>query len=122
MGTALTFVLGAGLLALPSFLNAAGGTFFGGTFRDTASLAYTTSSDTQAFNSLLNALFTIISLIGLIAFIRGWFVLRNAADGRSHQTIASGFWYLVGGIMAWHMVSVIDAIQQTLGISVLTIN
>ncbi len=125
MGTAMTFVLAAALLALPAFMAAATGTLLNGETRSGATLAYNTgsgSADTGAFNALIGALFTIISLVGLIAFIRGWFVLRGAADGNTQQTIASGIWHLVGGVMAWHILTVIDVFQQTLGVSVLTIN
>jgi len=123
-GTALTFVLAAVLLALPSFLGGASETLLGTNTVTGRVLTWGSadSSGAHTFQALLEALFAIVAMLGLIAFVRGWFVLRAAADGAPHQTMGSACWHIVGGICAWHMPTVIAAVQQTAGLTVLQVN
>ena len=85
-----------------------------------AVLGYGTPS--ASIDQLLAAVFTIVSLTGLVAFIRGVFVLRACSDGKPSATAGAAAMHLVGGTAAWHIIAVIDAVQTTLGIQVLTID
>ena len=67
------------------------------------------------------AVFTLVSLTGLFAFIRGAFTLRAAADGKPGASGPKAFAHMAGGIAAWHIVAVIEAVQTSLGIAVLNI-
>ena len=67
------------------------------------------------------AVFTLVSLVGLFAFIRGAFTLRAAADGKPGASGPKAFAHMAGGIAAWHIVAVIEAVQTSLGIAVLNI-
>ena len=60
--------------------------------------------------------------MGLFAFMRGAFVLRAAADGRPEASGARAFAHMAGGVAAWHLPAVIDALQTSLGITVLRIH
>ena len=60
-------------------------------------------------------------LVGLFAFIRGAFTLRAAADGKPSASGPKAFAHMAGGIAAWHIVAVIEAVQTSLGIAVLNI-
>ena len=59
--------------------------------------------------------------LGLFAFIRGAFTLRAAADGKPGAGGPKAFAHMAGGIAAWHIVAVIEAVQTSLGIAVLNI-
>ncbi len=74
------------------------------------------------FDALLDAVFTLVQLIGLIAFIRGLFVLRAAADQNPGAGAGSAFAHMLGGLAAWHITAVIAAVQNTLGITVLQVS
>ncbi|MDE0342657.1 MAG: hypothetical protein OXK82_05710 [Deltaproteobacteria bacterium] len=65
---------------------------------------------------VIRAIFDVVSLIGLFAFVRGIFVLRAASDGKPSATAGSAAMQMLGGAACWHIVTIIDALQTTLGI------
>ena len=121
LGTLATFMAGVILLQLPSWMNAVTITFFG--TAETPGRAVLGYGD-QANNidQLLAAVFTIVALTGLVAFIKGIFVLRACSDGKPSATAGQAAMHIVGGAAAWHIVAVIDAVQTTLGIQILDIS
>ena len=84
-----------------------------------ASLGY--GARGAGYDALLAAVFTLVSLTGLFAFIRGAFTLRAAADGKPGASGPKAFAHMAGGIAAWHITTVIAAVQANLGISVLNV-
>ena len=119
-GTALSFLICIVMAALPSWLSAAGESLFGSGARPAAaSLGY--GARGADYDALLAAVFTVVSLVGLFAFIRGAFTLRAAADGKPVASGPKAFAHMAGGIAAWHIVAVIDAVQTSRGIAVLDI-
>lgn len=121
LGTLTTFLAGIVLLQLPSWLGATVTTIFGtNDLHRSASLGYATAEDSP-FDGLLAAVFAIVSVVGLIAFVRGIFVLRACSDGKPSASAGSAAMHMIGGAGAWHIVAIIDALQTTLGIRVLDI-
>ena len=119
-GTALCFLICIVMAALPSWLAAASESLFGTAAPPgTASLGY--GGRGAGYDALLAAVFAIVGLVGLSAFIRGAFVLRAAADARPGANAPRAFAHMAGGIAAWHLPAVIDALQTSLGIAVLDI-
>ena len=119
-GTALSFLICIVLAALPSWIGAASESLFGtGAPAGTASLGY--GGQGAGYDALLAAVFAIVALVGLFAFIRGAFVLRAAADARPGATGGRAFAHMAGGVAAWHLPAVIHALQTSLGIEVLSI-
>ena len=119
-GTALSFLICIVLAALPSWLDAASESLFGtANPPGTASLGY--GGRGADYDALLAAVFALVALVGLFAFIRGAFVLRAAADARPGASGARAFAHMAGGMAAWHLGAVIDALQTSLGIQVLSI-
>ena len=98
-GTALSFLICIVLAALPSWIDAATESLFG-TWSPpgTASLGY--GGRGVDYDALLAAVFALIALVGLFAFIRGAFVLRAAADARPSASGARAFAHMAGGIAA----------------------
>ncbi|MDE0201469.1 MAG: hypothetical protein OXK73_03425 [Rhodospirillaceae bacterium] len=121
VGTAATFLAAVILLQLPSWLDAVSTTLLGsGGKRTRAILGY--GEDHANLDELLAAVFTIVALVGLVAFVRGIFVLRACSDGKPSATAGSAAMHIFGGAAAWHMTTVLDALQTTLGIRILDIN
>ena len=119
-GTALSFLICIVMAALPSWLGAASESLFGtATPPGTASLGY--GGRGADYDALLAAVFTLVGLVGLFAFIRGVFVMRAAADGRPEASAPRAFGHMAGGIAAWHLPAAIGALQNSLGIEVLSI-
>lgn len=122
IGTALTFLLAPVLAAFPSVLAAAGTTLFGAAAgRTTAALGYAVAAGAD-YDAMIRAVLAIVQVIGLLAFVRGWFVLRNAADARQGATTGRAFAHLIGGVGAWHIVPLIGAVQTTLGLRILNVS
>ena len=125
-GTALSFLICIVLAALPSWLDATSESLFGtANPPGTASLGYRGTPWSGArgadYDALLAAVFTLVALVGLFAFIRGVFVMRAAADGRPEASAPRAVGHMAGGIAAWHLPAVIGALQTSLGIEVLSI-
>ena len=123
MGTAATLIVGIALITLPSWMDATAHSLFGGTpATSTATLGYGGAGAGVEIDALLEAVFAIVAFVGLFAFVRGLFILRAGADGKPSATLGAAAAHLVGGIAAWHIVALIDAVQTTLGIAVLTVS
>ncbi len=119
-GTALCFLISAVMAAFPSWLAGTGESLFGtGRTAAIASLGY--GGRSADYDALLDAVFAIVAWVGLFAFLRGAFALRAAADGAPGATGARAFLHMLGGVAAWHVTALIDAVQTTLGIRVLSI-
>ena len=119
MGTALCFIGGVVMLSFPAWLDAGSRTLFG----DSAvqSLSYTgAGAGADRYNAMLSAVLAIVQFVGLVGFLKGWFVLKAAADGSGRGTMASGVWHLVGGLLGWHIKPVINAVQETIGVDLLS--
>ena len=116
-GTVLCFVAGTAMFSFPALLTSAELSLFGAG-GGASSLSYG-GADSERYDALLQALFAIVQIIGLVSFLKGWFVLRTAADGHGRATMGSGAWHIVGGLLAWHIVPVLAAVQETTGIELL---
>ena len=117
-GTALSFVIAAVMATFPSWLDAAGGSLFGAP-HPPAAAAIGYGAGAPRHDALLAAVFTVVRLVGLGAFLRGVFVLRAAADHRPGASAGRASAHILGGIGGWHITAVVDALQNSLGIQVL---
>ena len=118
-GTALTFLAAAVLFSLPAWLDGAGDTFFGEA-RHAGVLGYARGG--PDLTPLIEAVFAIVAVVGLAAFIRGVLVLRAAADNVPGASAGAAAMHLAGGVAAWHMPALVGALQTTLGIHILDIS
>ena len=118
-GTALCFLVCLVMVSVPSWLTAGGESLFGEGTAASASLGH---GDRGAdYDALLGAVLTIVGWVGLLAFLRGVFVLRAAADGVAGASAGRAAMHMLGGVCAWHAESLIGAVQTSLGIQVLRI-
>lgn len=73
--------------------------------------------DRMKIEKVIEALMAFIMIVGFIAFIRGWFVLKSFAEGNQSATIAQGLTFLIGGTLAINLGDLINILQRTLGIT-----
>ena len=116
-GTVLCFAIGTVMFSFPSWLESGGLTLFGSGER-VRTLSYG-GADAERYDALLAALFASVQFVGVVAFLKGWFVLRAASDKFGRATMASGIWHIIGGLLAWHIVPVLAAVQRTVGVELL---
>ena len=122
IGTVATFLVAAVFLAFPEVMSAFGKTAFGERAPGAgASLAYA-GGNAADYDLVLWAVFRIVEFVGLFWFLKGWFVLRDAADEKNGATGGKAMAHILGGVCAWHILWVMEAVQNTLGIEVLRIS
>ena len=75
--------------------------------------------NTAQFVTVLTSGIMFFQVMGGIAFLRGWLILKNAAEGSGQATMAQGLTHIIGGIMAMNMFYVLKAFDTTLGTQLL---
>lgn len=121
LGTFGTFVIGGMLLSATTILRAFSGSLFTSPITYTyASLQYTTgmsASEQQAALNVISAVLQFLIIIGMISFVRGMFIMRDVTEGKQGASTMAGITHLVAGALAVNMGPLLNAIQQTLGIT-----
>lgn len=134
-GPLVKIIVGAILIYLPTstdaFMNsifATGATIFssGGTttLQDYqglsgpgASLLGYVSGDvmSQTWQSLANTLVLYIQFIGLLSFVKGWFIMSHATgQGSQPGNFAKGLTHIIGGIIAINFVGMVNLLSNTI--------
>lgn len=72
------------------------------------------------FATVIAAALTFFQLIGILAFVRGLYIVKNAVEGTGQATMAQGFTHIVGGVLAINIYSILEVIDQTFGTNLLT--
>lgn len=120
-GTIMTFIASG---ALFSFANSAG-VFVSSIFGDNQLMTnvqispstINEAADRAKIEKVVEGLMLFIMLVGYIAFVRGWFVLKSFADGNSGATVSQGLTFLLGGTLAINLGELINALSTTVGVS-----
>ncbi len=70
----------------------------------------------QQWIAIANTLVMYIQFLGLLSFVKGWFIIAGTA-GHSAQpgTLSKGVTHIIGGIIALNFVAAIKLIQATIG-------
>ncbi|HBH26366.1 MAG TPA: hypothetical protein DDX54_03075 [Rhodospirillaceae bacterium] len=55
-------------------------------------------------------------LIGLVAFIRGWFIIRDVAEGDQQASFMAGATHIIGGALCVNLGPLLNAVQITTGV------
>lgn len=121
MGTFGTFVIGGMLLSATTILRAFSSSLFTSPVTFTyASLQYTTGMsalETQAAYNVIAAVLQFMIVLGMLSFVRGMFILRDVAEGKQQASTMAGVTHLIGGALAVNLGPMLNAIQETLGIT-----
>lgn len=72
------------------------------------------------FKAAVQAALTFFQLVGLISFVRGWNVIRNAVEGQGQATFAQGMTHVIGGILAMNIYLFMQIFDTTFGTKFLT--
>jgi uncharacterized membrane protein len=113
-GPISTFLAGVALLYLGSTLDVLTSSVF--TSGDNGLIAMPGGMG-QA-KAVFKAIFTFISMVGLIAIVRGVLILKNVGDGGApkNATFSQGLVFLIGGLAAWHITATIRILASTFGL------
>jgi len=126
MGTFGTFIVGGMLLSATTILRAFSSSLFTSPVTFTfASMQYTTGmsvAETQAAYNVISAVLQFMIIIGMLSFVRGMFILRDVAEGKQQASTMAGITHLLGGALAVNLGPMLNAVQQTLGITAFGVN
>ncbi len=71
------------------------------------------------FATVIAAALTFFQLIGILAFVRGLYIVKNAIEGNGQATVVQGFTHIVGGVLAINIYTILEVIDQTFGTNLL---
>jgi hypothetical protein len=75
--------------------------------------------DTDKADLTIYAVLKFVQIIGVIAFIRGWLIIRNAVEGTGQVTVPQGLTHIIGGTMAINIGEMLYIINTTFGTDLL---
>jgi len=129
-GPLMQLVVGAVLIYLPSStdvltnsLFSTSASLFGGSSINYANLGVGASvlgyigadNLSQQWAALANTLVLYIQFIGLLSFIKGWFLMsKSAGAGSQPGNLSKGFVHIIGGIIAINFVSIVSILNSTI--------
>ncbi|MDX2028501.1 MAG: hypothetical protein SFW62_07690 [Alphaproteobacteria bacterium] len=71
--------------------------------------------DTARFKEAVKYALIFFQLIGMIAFIRGWLIVKSAVEGNGQATIAQGITHIIGGVLAINIFYFLKVMDVTFG-------
>lgn len=110
-GPLVEVFIGAAMLYLPSTIRTGLSTFW----VSTEPYAYLTGA-TDQYTTFINACYSIIQLIGVVAFIRGLMILQKVGSGKGQQdTLGKAIAHIGGGVLCINMYNTIQMLEATVG-------
>jgi hypothetical protein len=88
-----------------------------------SSLKWTSLSgagDTTQFKAAIQGALTFFQLVGLISFVRGWNIIRNAVEGNGQVTFSQGMTHIIGGVLAMNIYQFMQIMDTTFGTNFVT--
>ncbi len=120
-GTIMTFATGAALLSYNQLITAVTTSFFTNPLSLTyATMQYTTgmnAAETDAAHNVITAIVRFVLIVGLFSFVRGIFIIRSAAEGNQQSSIMAGLTHIVAGVLAVNVGPLLNAVQESLGVT-----
>ncbi|MFP4313786.1 MAG: hypothetical protein ACLFR0_05605 [Alphaproteobacteria bacterium] len=121
MGTIMTFITAGVLISYNVIIDFFTTTLsMGGGNTTNATLSYTTgmtAAEVQHADNIVAAILQFMIIVGLISFIRGWFIIRDVAEGNQQASLMAGATHIIGGAVAINLGPLLAAVQQTLNIT-----
>jgi hypothetical protein len=126
IGTIMTFLAAGALISLSPMIGAFSQTFFQtDTATTQAALQYSTgmnASEIGHVQAVISAILQFMIVLGVVAFLRGIYIIREVAEGNSQASLMAGVTHMVGGALAVNLGPVMNAIQTTLGLTAYGVN
>lgn len=114
-GTLGRIFIGSILLSIAATSDVFTSTFFSGSIVkfDGMSIPGVAASDLTRANQAMAAVLVFVQIIGFIAFMRGFLMLRALADGNQSISSAAAFTHIIGGSLAFNISPFLSALQRT---------
>lgn len=118
MGTIMMFVIAGVLFSLSSIMGAFSSSMFQSSTVATFAILETSTGDTVVDNHVLAMISTVLvfmTIIGYISFMRGFFIIKDVAEGGGQASLMAGVTHIFGGALAVNLGPLLNAVQSTLG-------
>jgi hypothetical protein len=109
-GPIMKIVTGVALIWWPVMLDALTASLWG----TTSPIGYDPNVDAE-YKEVWHVILNVMKIVGLIAFIRGWYCLTKAGEQGAQGMVGKGLTHIVGGVLAFHMDAVIHVLFSTFG-------
>ncbi len=120
IGTVATFLVVGVLFSMGSMMGAINTSLFGegavSTYAVVSDSVISDAQDKEKIATVIESLMAFIMIVGYIAFIRGWLVLRSFADGGQVQLVQA-LTFIIGGALAINLGALVNALQRTVGLN-----
>ncbi len=125
-GTLMTFIVAGALLSVDAMMGAwSSSMFLTSNVANVSVLAYTggmTVAEEEHVLGVISTILIFMMILGWVSFIRGWFILRDVAEGNHNASLMAGITHLVGGALAVNLGPLMNAVQDTLGLTAYGVN
>jgi hypothetical protein len=74
----------------------------------------------EKFALAIASALTFVQLIGAIAFVRGWLILKKVVEGGSNASLTQGLTHILGGVLAINIGGFLEIMDKTFGTGLLT--
>jgi hypothetical protein len=81
----------------------------------TSTIAADFGEDTGPFQQAVAAALDFVRIIGTIAFIRGWIILKDSVEGQGQKTVSQGMTHILGGVLAINIDRFLAVMDSTFG-------
>lgn len=78
--------------------------------------------NTEAADRTVKAILMFVQIVGAIAFIRGWLIVKNAIEGTGQATVPQGITHVIGGTMAFNIGAMLQIFDRTFGTGLINQN
>ena len=116
----MTFLVAGCLFSLNAMISYLSETLFGdASIATSGQLRYTDGLGESAAHAhaVISAIVAFSIVLGWVSIIRGFFILRGVSEGNSQASMMAAITHLIGGALAINLGPIINAVQDTLGIS-----
>jgi hypothetical protein len=122
LGTIGTFLLAAALFSIAPMVGTMTETIFGGrdSYTEVAFMAIEDSMSDEAYahtQSVITAILAFLIIVGILSIVRGFFVLRDVAEGGQQASVMGGLSHVIAGAILVNFGQFANIIQTTLGIN-----
>ncbi len=121
IGTIMTFLMAGCLFSSGSLISALTRSMFdSGTVKTNGILSYTdgmTAGAVDHVHAVISSIIAFALILGWVSLIRSFFILRGVSEGSSQASMMAAITHMIGGVLAINLGSVINAVQNTLGIA-----
>lgn len=119
MGTIMCFIVAGVLFSLGTIMSSFTESLFQSTTISTFAMLQTSTGDAAIDDHILAVISTVLvfmTIIGYISFLRGFFILKDVAEGSGQASLMAAVTHIFGGALAVNLGSLMNAVQTTLGL------